>query len=309
MKIFYSDPFEFPLPSGHRFPLKKYALLRKRIIDNRLVPPTDLELAPEATAEQMALAHDRDYLNRIITGTLSAKEIRRIGLPWSGALVKRTLHSVGATIQACRMAMQDGIAVSLSGGTHHAFYDRGEGFCLLNDSVIASRSLQKEGVIQRAIIIDCDVHQGNGTAALCAADPTIYTFSIHGRNNFPFHKEKSNLDIDLEDGSGDKSYLSALREGLRRVKAEFDAQLAIYLAGSDPYRKDHYGRLALTKKGLSARDSLVMQWCRNARLPVAVTMAGGYAKNIADTLDIQYETVRTAAAIIGIEQIKIESSR
>ena len=309
MKIFYSDPFEFPLPPGHRFPVKKYALLRERINDNRLVPPTDLELAPAATAEQIMLAHDRDYLNRIMTGTLSAKEIRRIGLPWSGALVKRTLHSVGATIQACRLAMQDGIAVSLSGGTHHAFYDRGEGFCLLNDSVIASRSLQKEGLIQRAIIIDCDVHQGNGTAALCTSDPTIYTFSIHGRNNFPFHKEKSDLDIDLEDGSGDKSYISALREGLHRAKTEFDAQLAIYLAGSDPYRKDHYGRLALTKKGLSARDSLVMQWCRDAQLPVAVTMAGGYAKNVADTLDIQYETVRTAVTMAENRKIEMKISR
>ena len=294
MKVFYSDSYEFPLPAGHRFPLKKYGMLRRQISANQLVPPSDLKPARSATRRELTLVHDLDYLARIENGRLSAKEIRRIGLPWSPELVRRTFHSVGATIQTCSAAMEDGVAVSLSGGTHHAFRDHGEGYCLLNDSVIAARGLQSDGTIQNAVVIDCDVHQGNGTAALCDTDPTIFTFSIHGKNNFPFRKEKSDLDIELEDNTGDQTYLNALSDGLVKVQKNFDAQLAIYLAGADPYHQDHYGRLALTKSGLSNRDRLVLQWCRDADLPVAVTMAGGYAKNIADTVDIQYETVRRA---------------
>ena len=297
MKIFFCDPFDFPLPADHRFPLKKYALLRRRIMADRWLPPVDLQLARSATEAELWHGHDRQYLERFLDGRLSAREIRRIGLPWSAALVQRTLHSVGATIQASRAALEDGIAVSLSGGTHHAFHDRGEGFCLLNDSVIAARALQNDGTIQKVAVIDCDVHQGNGTAALCGDDPSIYTFSIHGKNNFPFHKEKSNLDIELEDGTEDRTYLDALNKGLRQVGQAFTAQFVFYLAGADPYRQDEYGRLALTKAGLCERDRLVLQWCRDARLPVAVTMAGGYAKNIADTVDIQYETVKTAVAM------------
>jgi len=297
MKIFFCDPFDFPLPAGHRFPLNKYSLLRRQIIASRLVPPSDLKLARSVTEQELLRVHDGDYLERIQNGRLSAKEMRRIGLPWSAALVKRTLHSAGATVQACREALTGGIAVSLSGGTHHAFRDRGEGFCLLNDSVIAARSLQSDGTIQNALIIDCDVHQGNGTAALCGLDHSIYTFSIHGKNNFPFRKEKSNLDIELEDNTGDESYLAALKDGLKMVHRQFNARLAIYLAGADPYHQDHYGRMALTKAGLSERDRLVLQWCRDNGLSVAVTMAGGYAKNIADTVDIQYETVRTAVSM------------
>ena len=297
MRIFYSDLFRFPLPDNHRFPLKKYSLLRRQIIANQLVAPSDLKPARSVTEQELLRVHDSDYLERIQNGRLSTKEIRRIGLPWSKDLVKRTLHSAGATVQACREAVRNGIAVSLSGGTHHAFRDRGEGFCLLNDSVIAARSLQSDGTIQNALVIDCDVHQGNGTAALCSTDQSIYTFSIHGKNNFPFRKEESNLVIELEDNTGDESYLAALIDGLELIRHQYNAQLVIYLAGADPYYQDHYGRMALTKAGLSERDRLVLQWCRDNGLSVAVTMAGGYAKNISDTVDIQYETVKTAVAM------------
>jgi acetoin utilization deacetylase AcuC-like enzyme len=251
---------------------------------------------PAANADILRV-HDPDYLERFLKGQLDRRQMRRIGFPWSEALVQRTLHSVGATIQASQAALADGMAASLSGGTHHAFRDRGEGFCILNDTMIAARKLQYDGLIERIAIIDCDVHQGNGTASLSANDNTIFTFSIHGKNNFPFRKQKSDLDIELDDGTGDKTYLEALTTGLEQVRRQFEAQFVFYLAGADPYRKDHFGKLALTKAGLAERDRLVLQWCRRTRLPVAITMAGGYTKDIADTVDIQYETVRTALSM------------
>lgn len=294
MKLFYIDTFDFPLPEGHRFPLNKYYLLRKRIIREGLVKQDELILPHAATDEELAKAHDQDYINRIKKGSLTAQEIRRIGFPWSAQLVERSRRSCGATIEACREALRDGVAVHLAGGTHHAFHNYGEGYCLFNDSVVASRVLQSEGLAGSIIIIDCDVHKGNGTASILADDHSIFTFSIHGKKNFPFDNEKSDLDIPLEDNTDDAAYFKALEEGLSHAFTVTKPDLALYLAGADPYTTDRFGRLALTKEGLAARDKLVFQSCRNEAIPIAITMAGGYAQNVDDTVDIHFQTVKTA---------------
>ncbi len=295
MRAYFTDHFVLPLPPEHRFPMRKYSLLRERVITENLIRPQDLIVPEAATDEQILRAHDADYLERVKNGTLSAKEIRRIGFPWSPGMVERSRRSSGATIAACRAAFEDGVAVNLAGGTHHAFRDHGEGYCVFNDSAIAARAMQAEGRARRVVILDCDVHQGNGTASILAGDPTTFTFSIHGAKNFPYHKERGDLDIELEDGSDDAHYLEMLEEGVWRALALAGADLAIYLAGADPYKDDRLGRLALTMDGLAARDRLVLSMCRNAGLPVAVAMAGGYAKNVEDIAAIHTQTVRIAA--------------
>jgi acetoin utilization deacetylase AcuC-like enzyme len=297
MKVFASDQFTFPVPAGHRFPASKYALLREAVVAAGLIQPEDLIVPEPATDEQILRAHDAGYLQRVKKGQLTPREIRRIGLPWSPELVERTRRSIGGTIGACRAALEEGIAVNLSGGTHHASRDRGQGFCLFNDSVIAARAMQFEGSARRVVILDCDVHQGNGTAALAASDPTLFTFSIHNEQNFPLHKEPSDLDVGLEDGTGDEEYLAALECGVRRALDLFDADLGIYLAGADPYEGDLLGRLALTKAGLAQRDRLVLGLCLAAGLPVATVMAGGYGRRIEDTVGIHTQTVRIAALV------------
>jgi acetoin utilization deacetylase AcuC-like enzyme len=239
-------------------------------------------------------AHDGEYIRRLFNGNLTAKEIRRVGLPWSPQIVRRARYSVGATIAACRAALSEGVAVNLGGGTHHAFYDRGQGFCWLNDSVIAARAMQAEGLAENILIVDCDVHQGDGTAAITKDDPSIFTFSIHGRNNFPYHKETSDLDIELEDATDDRTYLDALKNGLTASLRRFKADLVIYLAGADPYRKDRYGRLSLTKVGLAQRDRIVLERLKVNGIPAAATMAGGYAPDIQDVVDIHLQTVEIA---------------
>jgi acetoin utilization deacetylase AcuC-like enzyme len=226
---------------------------------------------------------------------LSAEEQRRIGFPWSPQMVERSRRSSGATLAAARAALDDGVGVNLAGGTHHAFRARGEGYCVFNDSAIAALALQGQGRIRRAVILDCDVHQGNGTAAILAGDPTVFTFSIHGANNFPFDKEASDLDIELPDATGDSVYLDALEKGVCRALSASQPDLAIYLAGADPFEGDRLGRLNLTKPGLAARDRLVFELCRGAGVPVAVAMAGGYARNVEDTVDIHFATVAAAA--------------
>lgn len=294
MKIFYSDTFSISLPDNHTFPVSKYTLLRERIMAARVIKPDDLQIPEPAGDDDILRAHDPDYWQRLQKGKLTEKEIRRVGLPWSPEIVIRARHSAGATIEACRAALNEGVGVNLGGGTHHASRDRGQGYCWLNDSVIASRAMQAEKLARRILIIDCDVHQGNGTAAILENDPTIFTFSIHGKNNFPFHKEQSDLDIALDDGTGDEAYLDALNTGLSQSMEAVKADLAIYLAGADPYDDDRYGRLSLSKSGLASRDCLVFQYCRKARLPLAVTMAGGYARNIADTVDLHFQTIMAA---------------
>jgi len=295
MKIFHCDQFTFPLPQRHYFPIRKYALLREAVVAAGLVPPKDLIVPEVATDEQILRAHDTDYLRRVKSGQLTPQEIRRIGLPWSPELVERARRAVGGTIEACRAALLDGVSVNLAGGTHHAFRGHGKGFCLFNDSVIAARAMQAEERAQRVVILDCDVHQGDGTAAIAADDPTIFTLSIHSEQNFPLHKERSDLDIGLDDETGDEAYLEALQAGVRRALHLAHADLAIYVAGADPYEDDLLGRLALSKAGLAERDRVVFELCRRASIPVATVTAGGYARRIRDTVEIHLQTVRIAA--------------
>ncbi len=281
--------------------MAKYAQLRHRI--ETTLPEVELLVPPAIDDKALRRAHDPLYLRRVIDGALDPKDVRRMGFPWSPQLVERSRRSVGGTVAACRVAVEEtGIAACLAGGTHHAFADRGEGFCVFNDAAVAARSLQaetaeKRASIERVLIVDCDVHQGNGTAAIFARDPSVFTFSIHGRRNYPFHKETSDLDIELEDGTGDAEYLDALDTSLDRILSIFGADLVIYLAGADPYEHDRLGRLALTKEGLDRRDRLVLDRCRDERLPVAVVMAGGYAPEVEDIVDIHFNTIRRAAEL------------
>jgi acetoin utilization deacetylase AcuC-like enzyme len=228
----------------------------------------------------------------------SAAEIRAIGFPWSAAMVERSKRSSGATIEACRAALVDGVAANLAGGTHHAFYDRGEGFCVFNDTVVAVRAMQAEGRIERALVVDCDVHQGNGTASILSGDDSVFTLSIHGARNYPFRREfPSSLDIDLPDGTADDAYLAALQSSLATAFAASQPQLVIYLAGADPYEDDRLGRLKVSKAGLRLRDEMVFEACQSRGVPVAISMAGSYARQIEDTVDIHATTVLRAQAM------------
>lgn len=294
MKLFYTDRFVLPLPAGHTFPMSKYRLLRERLTASGLLRDGELVEPPAATDEQLARAHDADYIGRVTAGLLTDAEMKRIGFPWSAEMVERSRRSSGATIEACRAALSDGCSVNLAGGTHHAFRDHGEGYCVFNDAVVAARQLQADGRVKRVVVIDLDVHQGNGTAAVCRGDDTIFTLSVHGAKNYPLRKEHSDLDVELADRTGDQAYLDALAPALSRSIAESRADLAIYLAGADPFENDRLGRLALTKGGLDERDRMVFEHCRAAGIPLALTMAGGYAKDVADTVDIHERTVRRA---------------
>lgn len=289
--LFYTDQFVLPLPPSHRFPMQKYARLRERIERAPWRNLVDLRQPPAATDEEILRAHTADYLARMTRGVLSRDDVKRLGFPWSPELVERSRRSSGATLAAASAALDCGFAGNLAGGTHHAFADRGEGFCLFNDSIIAARGLQAAGRIRRVAVIDCDVHQGNGTAAIAADDPTIFTFSMHCRRNYPFEKMQSDWDLELDEGTEDAEYLthleSALPEVLRRSQAEF----VIYVSGADPFQGDRLGRLRLTKAGLAERDRLVFSACAARKLPVVVSMAGGYAEQIDDVVDIHFQTV------------------
>ncbi|WP_129670279.1 histone deacetylase [Candidatus Chloroploca sp. Khr17] len=295
MQIFYSDTFVLPLPAGHRFPMAKYALLREQVVAAGLVEPEALRVPEAASDAELMLVHSPAYVGRVIAGTLSRQEIRRIGFPWSPQMIERSRRSVGATIEACRAALRDGVAVNLAGGTHHAFADHGAGYCVFNDSAVAARVMQAEQRVQRVAVIDCDVHQGDGTAAIFADEARVFTFSIHSATNFPFHKATSDLDIALPDGTSDDAYLDALEEGVRHTLEVARPELVIYLAGADPYFDDRLGRLALTKHGLAERDRIIFHYCHAAGLPVAVAMAGGYARMISDSVAIHFQTISEAA--------------
>lgn len=294
MKAFYADSFVLPLPYGHRFPMSKYARLRQRLIETATLTSDALHIPPAATDDHILRAHHPDYLAKVIQGTLSPAEIRRIGFPWSPQMVERSRRSVGGTISACIAALEDGVGVNLAGGTHHAGPDHGEGYCVFNDSAIAAETLQADYGIKRIAIIDCDVHQGNGTAAILRDDSTIFTFSIHGENNFPFRKVKGDLDIGLADNTSDDIYLETLEIALERVLCLARPQFVIYVSGADPFIGDTLGKLALTKEGLAKRDELVIGTCRAEGIPVAVSMGGGYAKHIEDIVDIHSATVAIA---------------
>ena len=283
-----------PLPEGHKFPMAKYSGLRERILAEGIVQPEDLHEAPAAAWDDLGLVHDAAYVDAVANGTLPREMQRRIGFPWSPQMVERSRRSVGATVAAARVALDEGVAANLAGGTHHSFADRGEGFCVFNDVAVAARVLQRNGDARRIAIVDLDVHQGNGTAAIFAGDHSVFTFSMHGEKNFPFRKEVSDLDVALADGTGDDEYLGLLRRHLDDVLNRHQPDFVFYLAGADPYEGDRLGRLKMTIAGLRERDELVFAECRARGLPVAVTMSGGYANDVDDIIAIHANTIRVA---------------
>ena len=292
MKAFYTDHFVLPLPAGHRFPMEKYSRLRDLVGSQAGI---ELVEAPSATDTQILYAHDPSYLIKVIEGTLSAQEQREIGFPWSTQMVERSRRSAGATLAAAKTALNEGIAANLAGGTHHAYRDTGSGFCVFNDSAIAARTLQKEiNPSLKVAVIDLDVHQGNGTAAILQNDDSIFTLSMHGENNFPFKKERSDLDVGLADGCNDEVYLRLLSAALDQLDSRFKADCLIFLAGADPHEGDRLGRLEISKDGMRLRDEMVFQYALDRQLPIAFSMAGGYGKEIESTVDIHFQTIKTA---------------
>ena len=301
MQGFYSTRVTLPLPEGHRFPIEKYERLRARLAAEQ---PALRQLPAEpASDDLLARAHSAAYIQAVKRGTLAPAAQREIGFPWSEAMVDRSLRSVGATVAAVRAALQEGVAANLAGGTHHASADKGGGFCVFNDVAVAARVFQQDALAsdpwadpRRVAVIDLDVHQGNGTARIFAGDASVFTLSMHGDKNFPFRKEASDLDVALPDGCGDDAYLHALDLALDELSHRFEPGLVIYLAGADPHEGDRLGRLKLTYDGLEARDRRVFEWTWRRRVPLALTMAGGYGTDIETTVTAQLNTWRVATA-------------
>ena len=293
-----SARYTIPLPAGHRFPIEKYALLRDRVLAEGLISKENLHEPERASIDDLLLVHTREYVQSIIDGTLTSAQERILGLPWSPALAERSFRAVGGTCEAAERALEDGIAMNLAGGTHHAFPDRGEGFCVFNDVAVAIRRLQKSERIRRAAVIDLDVHQGNGTHAVFAGDDSVFTLSLHGGKNYPFRKVAGRRDVELEDGTGDAEYLRRLEEALPRILDEGTPDFVVYLAGADPLRGDRLGRLSLTHEGLSRRDEMVFEWCRAIGAPVGTTIAGGYGTDIGDTVTAHVNTVHVARRFV-----------
>ncbi len=305
---FYADQFVLPLPTGHRFPMGKYQMLRDRLTAE--VSEVRMAQALRASDGELALAHSPAYINAVTEGTLSAAAQREIGFPWSPAMAERARRSAGATVAACRAALgiapdrdagsrMEGIAANLAGGTHHAYADKGSGFCVFNDAAVAARLMQAEwGRLKsrrlQVAVIDLDVHQGNGTASIFRNDPSVFTLSLHGARNFPFRKEAGDLDVELPDGCADDAYLEALDLALDEMDRRFQPGLVIYLAGADPFEGDRLGRLKLTYDGLEARDRRVLDWAWQRRVPAALAMAGGYGKRIEETVQVQVNTYLVA---------------
>ena len=298
MQAFYSDQFVLPLPQGHRFPMAKYAMLRDALVAQ--LPGIQLLQAPRASDAELLRVHTPDYVRGIADGTVPAAVTREIGFPWSEAMAERARRSVGATVAAARSAIRQGIGANLAGGTHHAYADKGGGFCVFNDVAVAARVLQaqtqREGRELQVAVIDLDVHQGNGTARIFQEDETVFTLSLHGEKNFPFRKEASDLDVGLPDGTGDADYLAALDRALLELESGCKPQLVFFLAGADPHEGDRLGRLKLTFDGMQARDQRVFDWCLQRRIPLVLLMAGGYGSPIEATLQVQLTTYRLAYA-------------
>lgn len=278
--------------------MTKYALVRDGALAEGLVAPEQMREPPAATDGELRLVHTSEYIEAVRSGTLDERAQRRIGLPWSPELVERSVRVVGGSIMAVRAALDRGIAVNLAGGTHHAFPDRGEGFCVFNDMAIAIRTAQRDGLLRRVAVIDLDVHQGNGTNHIFADDPDVFTFGMQGARNFPFQKVPGSLDVDLDDGTSDAEYLALLANSLPLVLREASPDLVVYLAGADPHEHDALGRLKLTYDGLARRDAMVLQSCREVGIPVAIALAGGYGSDITSTVAVHLRTLRVANAFL-----------
>ncbi|HEY7289382.1 MAG TPA: histone deacetylase [Vicinamibacterales bacterium] len=297
MKAFYSDTFVLPLPEHHRFPMAKYSRLRERLVAEAVLSASDLHVPDAVSWDDLRLVHDASYVDAVAKGALSADAQRRIGFPWSPMMAERSRRSVGATLAAARAALDSSlgpIAANLAGGTHHAFPDHGEGYCVFNDVAVAALVLLRDRLIRRAIVIDCDVHQGNGTAAIFSHEPRVFTLSLHGDRNYPFRKQISDLDVVFDDGATDDVYLDALRAAVPDALDRVRPDLVFYLAGADPYEGDRLGRLKLTIEGLRERDRFVFDACRTRNLPVAVAMSGGYALDVEAIVTIHVNTIKEA---------------
>ncbi len=298
MQAFYSDQFVLPLPQGHRFPMAKYAMLRDALVAH--LPDIQLLQAPRASDAELLRVHTPDYVRGIADGSVPAAVTREIGFPWSEAMAERARRSVGATVAAARSALRQGIGANLAGGTHHAYADKGGGFCVFNDVAVASRVLQaqhqREGRALQVAVIDLDVHQGNGTARIFQGDASVFTLSLHGEKNFPFRKEAGDLDVGLPDGTGDADYLAALDAALLELDRRCKPQLVFFLAGADPHEGDRLGRLKLSFGGMQSRDQRVLDWCLARRIPLVLLMAGGYGIEIDATVQVQLNTYRVAYA-------------
>ncbi len=289
-----SARYVIPLPAAHRFPIAKYALLREGVLARGLISPAHLHEPARAEAVDLLRVHTPAYVDTLTSGQLTDAELRRLGFPWSTHLVERAYRAVGGTCEAAEAALSLGVTINLAGGTHHAFADHGEGFCVFNDVAVAIQRLLDRGTIRRAAIIDLDVHQGNGTHSIFAREPRVYTFSMHGRRNYPFHNVAGSLDIALEDATGDADYLERLSDALPGIIRSAEPDLVVYLAGADPHEGDRLGRLSLTFDGLARRDVLVIQACREVGIPVAITVAGGYGHDIEATVQAHLATVSVA---------------
>ena len=290
MRAWTSARWALPLPDDHRFPMAKYSMVRDEVLARGLLSASAVVEPDRVSEDALALVHHRSYIDAVVGDGLSPGDLRRLGFPWSPELGERSLRTVQGTVEAVRDALNSGAGINLAGGTHHAYPDHGEGFCVFNDVAVAIRVLRREGRITRSAIVDLDVHQGNGTAAIFADDPAVFTFSMHGARNYPFHKERSRLDVELEDGCGDAGFLPLLERHLDRVLDEAGPDLVIYIAGADPYAGDRLGRLALSIEGLGRRDIMVFAACRRRRIPVAVVLGGGYASNLEDVVAIHANT-------------------
>jgi acetoin utilization deacetylase AcuC-like enzyme len=298
LHVWSSAHYLIALPEGHRFPIAKYAMLRDAVLAEGVVTRDALHDPARTPLEDVHRVHDAEYITRLMRGKMPVAEQRALGFPWSEGLVERSFRASGGTLEAADHALRAGIAMNLAGGTHHAFATHGEGFCVLNDVAIAVRALRAQGRIRRAAVLDLDVHQGNGTHAIFAGDDNTYTFSMHGRRNYPFRKVSGRLDVELEDGTQDTEYLEKLADALPQVLAESRPDLVFYLAGADPHEGDSLGRLGLTFDGLMRRDALVLESCRAVGVPIAIAIAGGYGRDIADTVRVHVNTARIARSFL-----------
>jgi acetoin utilization deacetylase AcuC-like enzyme len=300
MRVSYHPDYYVELPPTHPFPMSKYPRVFERLRAAGVVTEREVMQPEEAPLEALARVHTDGYLAKLETGALSDLEIRRLGVPWSPRLWRRSRLAAAGTLLAARAALEDGLAGNLAGGTHHAFADRGEGFCVLNDVAVAVRAMQHEGAIRRALVVDLDVHQGNGTAAIFEGDPDVFTLSLHGERNYPTQKMRSTVDVGLPDGTGDEAYLEALDKALSAALARFAPDIAFYLAGVDPAAGDRYGRLALSDGGLRRRDRHVVGELRRRGLPVVLLLAGGYAASAERTAELHANTFHEAAAVEAV---------
>lgn len=295
-KVFYSPYYYADIGETHVFPIRKFELVRDKLLLEGTLESGEIIEPQPAAIEDVCLVHTRDYVTRFMEGKLTEKEIRRLGLPWSKSLVRRSFLATSGTINASKHALRHGISSNLAGGTHHAYPDRGEGFCVFNDVAVAIRVLQRENLIKRALVIDCDVHQGDGTAFIFQHDKDVFTFSMHGAKNYPLHKEKSSLDIELADGTTDDEYLEILEQALPRIFMH-NPDIVFYLAGADPYERDKLGRLKLTIDGLRRRDEMVLKFAKDHQIPIVTTMSGGYAEKLEDTVEIHANTIRAVKEV------------